>query len=117
MQDVQKIFLSLQEKKESLKNYKKDFLALCEAIPEWNDLIETKKKYTGKINLVKQQVKDENKNLANKIEDLSIDIASEREMLNDILMSKFMKGEEVEITDKHENKYQTSFNFIFKKEL
>ena len=55
------------------------------------------------------------KSVCKQIQDLKIDIESDQEMLNDIAMLKYTKGEPIEIKDKYDNEYEPVFSVKFKK--
>ena len=49
------------------------------------------------------------------LEDLKIDIESDQEMLNDMAMTKYAKGESIELKDQYDNTYEPVFVVKFKK--
>ena len=116
MQDPQKVFSELQEKRKQLKELKRQFREELEAIPEYVELAEKKKSLNERIKQIKTSVEQSNPELANKIDDLKIDIASDKEMLSDILLNKYVAGEQVELKDEFNNNFQMAFSFTLKKE-
>lgn len=116
MENVTQVFQRIEKNKEELKENKKLFLQKCEEYGGYEDLIEQRKKINEEIKKLKSNVAGNNQELFSKIEDLKIDIKSDKEVLNDMVMTKLTKGEVLDITDKEENKYQAHFNFSFKKE-
>lgn len=117
MQDPQQVFLALEEKKKRLKDLKKQFADECKAVPGWDEATEEKSMINARIKQLRMVAKDNNTDLAVQMDDLKIDIDSDKELLNDILMTKMMKGESIEIVDKYENAYEPQLAFSFKKEI
>ena len=115
MQDVQQVFLRLQDHKAKLKQLNEEFKQELQEVPEYLALSEQKTKLNEEINQIKSSVKDRNPELINKIEDLKIDIASDKEMLSDMILNKYVAGESIELKDEYENNYQLSFSFTAKK--
>ena len=50
-----------------------------------------------------------------KLYSIKTDIESEKEILNQAALTKILKGENIEITDEYNNKYEPIFNIRFKK--
>lgn len=113
--DIQEIFNQIKEKKEQLKDLRvvcKDLLAASE---EYKDLEEQMKTLREKKKKVISMVNAQCANEITKIEDLKIDIESDEEMMNDMAMAKYTKGESIELKDKYDNTYEPVFSVKFKK--
>jgi hypothetical protein len=115
MQDIQEIFSRVREAKKKMKDLKeayKDALETSQAYQETNESLKTLREKKKQIERVtKEQFSGE----LTQIDDLKIDIASDMELLSDIALTKFMKGEEIEITDEYDNSYEPVFRVNFKK--
>lgn len=116
MKDAQEVFSRLEDLKKKLKEYNQMFKQELEAIPEYVDLAEKRRTLNEKIKVIRVRVGENNPDLYNKIEDTKIDIDSDKQMLSDILLTKYVKGEEVKLMDQYNNPYQLTFKFIAKKE-
>ena len=112
---IQEIFNVIKEKKEKLKDLRvvcKDLLAASE---EYKDLEEQMKKMREKKKKVISMVNEQCASEITKIEDIKIDIESDEEMLNDLAINKYAKGESIELKDKYDNTYEPIFSVKFKK--
>lgn len=113
MNDPQKVFQRLLELKGELKKLK---AFMKERYNENSQYVE----FTEKINELKKQRKeiqkqidDMNPSEVTKIQDMKIDIASEQELLNDIILAKITKGETVELQDNFEQQVLPIFSVKF----
>ncbi len=115
MEDIQAIFNRIQETKKKQKDLKvifKDALASNGEYQELQDKMKTMRENRKRIETsVKESFADEMK----KLDDLKIDIESDVEMLNDMALTKMMKGETVELSDEYKNNYEPIFTVKFKK--
>lgn len=114
-QNLQEVFNQIKEKKDQLKDLRvvcKDALAGSAEFKDIEEQIKTLREKKKKItNMVNEQCKDE----ITKIEDLKIDLESDQEMLNDMAITKYTKGESIELKDKYDNTYEPVFSVKFKK--
>ena len=115
MTKLKYIFNQIKEKKDQMKDLKvvcKDVLTSSE---EYKAIEEQMKALREKKKRVVQMANDQCAAEITKIEDLKIDIESDQEMLNDIAITKYAKGELIELTDKYDNTYEPVFSVKFKK--
>lgn len=115
MQDIQQVFHRLQgakKKKKDLETAYKDALKTSGEYTEVSDKLGALRERKKQIELtIRQQFAGELTQLG----DLKIDMASDVELLTDLAMNQFMKGESVEIVDEHGVKYEPVFKVSFKK--
>lgn len=115
MQNIQEVFLRVQENKKKLKDLKETYKdALANEI-EYKSIVEQLKTLREKKKQIEYMVKESFKGEFTQMEDLQIDIKSDQEMLSDIALSQVMKGETVEVKDEYENGYEPNFSVKFKK--
>lgn len=115
MKDIQEIFNRIQVNKKKLKELKSVYKDALETTPGYKDLVEDVKIAREKKKRMEAEVKQEMTSEFDDIERIKIDIASDQQMMTDIAMSQFMKGEPVEILDEYENTYEPEFSIKFKK--
>ena len=115
MQDIQEIFNRIQvakKKKKDLQATYKDALSVTAGYEEVSDKLKTLKAQKKEIEIrVREQLGSE----LTKLEDITIDLESDQELLSDIAVSKLMKGETVEIKDEHNQEYEPVVMVKFKK--
>jgi hypothetical protein len=115
MRDIQEIFnriLEAKREKNSLQGTYKDAIT---NLAEYKDLtdqiatLQTKKKQIE--NALQQQFATE---LA-RLDEIKAHIKGDSQMLSDIALTMFMKGETVQIIDQQNRTYEPKFNVAFKK--
>lgn len=109
MKNAQEVYDRIQNTKKEIKELKKTLTDQYEQVPEYLDIQEELKKQRAKRKLITNKVDAENPTIVTKLEDLKIDLASDKEMLNDIVVSTVMRGETVEL----QNQYQQAVLPIF----
>ncbi|NQU83183.1 MAG: hypothetical protein HQ536_00570 [Parcubacteria group bacterium] len=50
-----------------------------------------------------------------KLEELKLDLETDKELISDIALNQYVKGESIEIVDEYDNKYEPIFSVKFKK--
>ena len=115
MQDIQEIFSRVREAKKQMKDLKAAYKDALETSQEYQETSEALKTLREKKKQIERVTKEQFASELTKIDDLKIDIASDMELLSDIALTKFMKGEEVEIRDEYDNSYEPVFKVNFKK--
>jgi len=107
--------MGIQEKKSELKDLKSVCKQVLESSGEYQEVEEQLKTLREKRKVIVKKAYEQCSGEMIKIEDLKIDIESDQEMLNDIAMTKYTKGETIEIKDKYDNEYEPVFTVKFKK--
>jgi hypothetical protein len=115
MQNIEEIFKRIEENRKKLKDLKDGYKDGLIATGEWEDLNEEIKTLREKKKQVENRVKEQFSSEMIKMDDLKIDIDSDKEMLTDIAVSQMMKGENINITDKYDNEFEPVFSVKFKK--
>ena len=97
MQDLQEIFNRIQEAKKQQKDIRtmyKDILNNSQEYSEITDKMKTLRERKKQVELSARQTMDSE---FTKLEDLTIDIASDMELLSDIALNKVMKKNEIKL--------------------
>lgn len=101
-EDAQEVYCRIQENKKILKDRKEFLTEQYMKNEEYKKLVEEAKKTNSKKKIIRWDIDKENPRIVEDIEDLKIDIAADKEKLNDIFTSALAGGEMLEI----ENQYQ-----------
>ncbi len=115
MQDIQEVFVRVQEAKKKMKDLKeayKDALSTSEMYQKVSDELKTLRE---RKKVIETSLKESFASEFTQIEDLKIDIASDMELLSDIALTKVMKGESIQIKDEHDQEFEPIFAVKFKK--
>lgn len=79
-------------------------------------LVEESKKIRDEIKSIQNEVRNFAGSEAAKLEELTVDIKADTQILTDIVVSKFMAGETVEIVDENNQKWVPAFSVRFQKD-
>lgn len=115
MQDIQSIFNRIQEAKKKQKDLKSMYKDALDSNTEYQEVQEKLKSLKETKKRVETALKEQFASEIQQIEDLKIDIESDAEMINDMALTKVIKGETIEISDEYNNNYEPVFSVKFKK--
>jgi hypothetical protein len=117
MQTIQQIFLRLQENKKQLLEVKKELKVHYVETPGFTMADEEKKVINEKLKALKAQVHEQYPDLTTKMEDLKIDIESDKQLLTDIVMTDYVAGKTVEVKDQFQQQCFPLFTVKFVKQV
>lgn len=115
MQNIQEVFTKIREMKKEQKDLRdmyKDALAQAD---KYEEIVEEIKTLREKKKEIETRIQMELGRAWEKLEDLKLEVESEKEMLNDIAISTLMKGETVEVKDEFDNVFEPLWKVNFKK--
>lgn len=115
MQDIQEIWARIQGIKKQQKDLRAAYKEALQASLEYVELSDKLKTMRERKKQIENSVKSDFASEFTKLDDLKIDLESDMTMLSDLAMTKFMKGETVEIKDEYDNVYEPVFSVKFKK--
>lgn len=115
MQNLQEIFNRIEANKKELKDLRQAYKDALLQTGEHQDVVDQIKTLRERKKQIEQTVKDQFSSEFIKMDDIKIDIESDIEMLTDIALNKYVKGETVAVTDEYENEYEPIFAVKFKK--
>lgn len=115
MKDIQEVFNAAQEKKKELKTLRAAYKDALENTASYKKILEDSKTLRAQKKQIEDGVKTEMGGDFIRIEELKKDIAEDQVMINDIALSRMMKGEEVRIVDGNNVAYEPIFTVRFKK--
>jgi hypothetical protein len=115
MQDIQEIFNRIQEAKKKQKDIKKAYKDALATSLQYQEIGEKLKTLRVQKKEIEISTRNSFSSEFTKLEDLQIDIESDQELLNDVAVSKLMKGESLAIKDVNDQEYEPIFSVKFKK--
>jgi predicted nuclease with TOPRIM domain len=115
MNSIQEIFSKIKEKQKEQKLIKSLYRDALANSQEYQGVIEDIKSLKDKKKKIEENLKDELSSEMEKLYSIKVDIESDKELLSQATLTKILKGEEIEITDEYNNKYEPIFNVRFKK--
>lgn len=115
MSQVQEIFDRLQKFKNEQKELKSMYRDALRNSGEYQKVSEDLKQMRESKKQIEAKVKDEFSNELDKLEVLNNEIMNDNQVLSDMVLSKMLKGEKIEIKDEYEVEYEPIFTVKFKK--
>lgn len=115
MQDIQEVFVRIQESKKKMKDLKEAYKDALSTSEEYKHITDEMKTMRERKKVIENTIKESFSSEFTQIDDLKIDIASDMELLSDIALSKVLKGESVQIKDEHDQEFEPIFAVKFKK--
>lgn len=116
MPSLQEVHARLRAKKKEKSEIQKAFKDELLNNPRYQQISEQLKTLKEEKKSIENQAWAAASQDAQKIDLLSFDIKSDRELLSDIALNLYTKGEPVEIVDEHDVKWVPSFTVSFKKD-
>jgi len=115
MKEAQEVWSRIKEKQTAQKTLKDIHRSVLANSQEYQLVLEELKVLKEKKKKVQSSLESDLKEEFQKIDEIKSDIASDREMLSNIALSQLLKGEKVELSDEHNNKYGPVFSVRFEK--
>lgn len=109
MQNAQEVYTRLLKTKRQIKELKSELTGYYKENTEYKQLEEKMKTLRDNKKQITTSINHQYPDLVTKLDDLKIDAASDKELLNDIILTTVMKGDDVHI----ENEYQQAVFPIF----
>lgn len=115
MQDIQEVFNRMQENKKKQKDIRRAYKDALQSNQELQEIMDKLKTLRERKKQIENNIKESFSGEFTKLDDLKIDLESDAVMLNDISLTKLMKGETVQVVDQYNNTYDPLFTVKFKK--
>lgn len=115
MTSLQEIFIRTNEIKKKQKDLRSAYKDALHASLEYQEIEEKLKALKERKRQIESVTKEQFSSEFTKLEDMSIDLASDEEMMTDMAIGMLLKGETVEVKDEYENTYEPVFKVRFKK--
>ena len=115
MQNIQDVFSKIREMKKEQKDIKDMYKDALVQADKYEEIVEEIKKLREQKKEIEARIQGELGRSWEKLEDLKLEVDSQKEMLNDIAISTLMKGETVMVKDEFDNAYEPVWKVNFKK--
>lgn len=115
MADVQEIFNKIKEKQKEQKTLKQIYRDVLSNSQEYQTIIEELDTLKSKKKKIEESLKSELRSEMDKLYSIKVDIDSDKEILSQATLTKLLKGEEIELVDQENNKYEPIFSVRFRK--
>lgn len=115
MGKLQDVFNNIEKIKKDQREIKKAYKDALNNSYEYSELIERLKNFKEKKKKIEEDIKEDFSSEFTRLEDLKIDLETEKEMLSDIALNRLVKGEKVEVKDRNDQPYEPIFSVKFKK--
>ncbi len=115
MSKIQEVFDRIQETKKEQKNIKQMYKDALSSNESHKDISDKLKELREEKKQIEIDIKNDFSEEFDKLETLKADIENDSQLLNDIVLTKISKGENIELTDQYNTKYEPVFNVKFKK--
>ncbi len=117
MKSLQSVFDDLQESQKDLRELNSTYRDALINSNKHEDLKEKVKDYRDQKKAIEYTIQAGMGSDYDKIEDLKLHIKELKEMLSDIALNQYAKGELIAIQDKNDNEYEPRISISFKKAL
>jgi uncharacterized coiled-coil DUF342 family protein len=115
MQNIQEVFNKIREMKKEQKDLKEMYKDALVQADEYEEIVEKIKELREKKKQIETRIQGELGRAWDKLEDLKLEVDTNKEMLNDIALTTLMNGETVMVKDEFENAYEPIWKVNFKK--
>lgn len=115
MRDIQSVFYRLNDNRKKYKELQDFFKERFMENLQYKGLHENTLELNAKKKAIKEQIYEMNHSEHTKMQDLKIDMDSDKEVLSDIVLSTVSKGEKVEIVSEYKQTLLPIFSVSFKK--
>lgn len=114
MKPIQEIFDRLQEKKRTQSQIRKQYKDALLASSEYQKMLDEGEKLRAKKKAYEQSIKEQSDAQFKRLDDLSLTIKQDTQMLSDVALTSIMKGEGVQVRDSY-TEYEPVFAVRFRK--
>lgn len=115
MENLQEIFNRIQETKKDLKGIKSTYRDVLANTHAYQEIIEDLDKLKAKKKQIEEELKKDSATDFAKMETLSLDIKTDQELLSDLSLNKIVAGEQLEVVDGQQQRYEPVITVRFKK--
>lgn len=112
---VQEIFDRVEKTRARMKELRTMYKDALAGTPEHVEVGEKMTALRERKKQIENTIRESFAKEATELEDLKVDLDSDMEMLSDIALTRLVKGEQVEVTDKFQNQYEPVFSVKFRK--
>ncbi len=114
-ENLQEIFDRMQVTKKDLKEIKGTYRDVLKGLQAYQDVVDELDKLKAKKKQMEEELKNDSATDFAKMETLSLDIKTDQELLSDLSFNKIVAGEQIEVVDGQQNRYEPVITVRFKK--
>jgi len=115
MANLQEVFNRLEKAKKEQKDIKAMYRDALKNSSSYQETLEEIKSFKEKKKKIEDGIKDDFVKEFDKLEIIKNEIETDKMLLSDAALSQYLKGENVEIIDEYNNRYEPIFTVRFKK--
>jgi len=115
MQNLQEIFSRIQKTKHERRDIQTQYKDALNASSEYKETLEKVRGFKLRKKQIEDQIKAELGGSYERGEYLKKDIQNDQELLADLALNQYVKGEPIEVKDGDDNVYEPVFKVTFKK--
>ena len=117
MATLQEVFVRMREKQKEQRELKKVYRDALASQKEYENVLDEFDKIKTHKKAIEADVKSELFQEFERLEKLKLDIASDKELLADLAVNTYVKGETVIVRDEHEQEYEPMFSVKFTRKV
>lgn len=115
MADIQEVFQRIKQTKQEKKKLSDVYRDALAASGQYKHTVDQIAELQQKKKQIEASILVDFTSEMSKLDGLKLNIKGDQQLLSDMVLNKFMKGETVTLTDEYEQKYEPSFQVRFKK--
>ncbi len=117
MPDLKEVLQRIRGMKQEKRKVGESLRDVLAQSKPYKDVVDELQDVKAKKLRIETQVREEFVKEMEKAEKLSQDIKTDTQLLSDMALTKFMKGENIDIVDENDVKYEPQFKVTFKKTM
>ena len=115
MKDLNSVFSQIQKLKKEQREIRAAYKDSLKSSDVYQKILDELTELKNRKKEIEDGIKLEMKSSFEKLENLKYDIETSNEMMSDIALTHFAKGEPIQIKDEYENEYEPIFSVKFRK--
>jgi predicted phage-related endonuclease len=113
--ELKEVFERIKENQKKQKDIKNAYRDALMTSADYQTIVEKMHALKEKKKSIENQIKSDFASEFSQIDDIKMDIATDRELMSDIALTTMMKGKTIDLQDEYGNNYEPIFNVKFKK--
>lgn len=116
MPTINDVLQRIREQKKEKKKISEAYRDVLAQSKPYQDALEKLKEARTKKAKIEAEIRQEFASEFEKVEKITQSLKADTQLLTDLALNKFMKGESIEVTDENDVKYEPVFKVAFKKQ-
>ena len=114
--NIDEVYKRIEKNKREIRDINKMIRDQFTHIQRHAEILEELKTLREEKKSLENEIRANESSEIDRLEDLKIEVATDKELLSDLALNKYMANENVEIVDDFDNKWVPYFSVTFKKE-